>query len=69
MADYLLEIGLEEIPAHLVTESENQLIERIKNFFSDNLLDYKKIQAFSTPRRLAVLVHYLSNYSHSKDFL
>ncbi len=33
MADYLLEIGLEEIPAHLVTESENQLIERIKNFF------------------------------------
>ncbi|WP_143795404.1 glycine--tRNA ligase subunit beta, partial [Oenococcus oeni] len=67
MADYLLEIGLEEIPAHLVTESENQLIERIKNFFSDNLLDYKKIQTFSTPRRLAVLVHDLSNYSQSKD--
>ncbi|KZD14300.1 glycine--tRNA ligase subunit beta [Oenococcus oeni] len=67
MEDYLLEIGLEEIPAHLVTESENQLIERIKNFFSDNLLDYKKIQAFSTPRRLAVLVHDLSNYSQSKD--
>ncbi len=67
MADYLLEIGLEEIPAHLVTKSENQLIERMKNFFSDNLLDYKKIQAFSTPRRLAVLVHDLSDYSQSKD--
>ncbi|MDN6967285.1 glycine--tRNA ligase subunit beta [Oenococcus sp. UCMA 17063] len=67
MADYLLEIGLEEIPAHLVTKSENQLIERMKNFFSDNLLDYKKMQAFSTPRRLAVLVHDLSDYSQSKD--
>ena len=32
MSTFLLEIGLEEIPAHLVTSSEIQLIERTKKF-------------------------------------
>lgn len=31
--NYLLEIGLEEIPAHVVTPSINQLVERMTSFF------------------------------------
>ena len=36
MSTFLLEIGLEEVPAHLVTSSENQLIERTRNFLAEH---------------------------------
>ena len=37
MANFLLEIGLEEVPAHLVTPAINQLVERAENFMKDEL--------------------------------
>ncbi|GAP02199.1 glycyl-tRNA synthetase subunit beta [Fructobacillus pseudoficulneus] len=54
MADFILEIGLEEMPAHLVTSSEKQLVDRVSDFLADHRLGYKEIKPFSTPRRLAV---------------
>ena len=51
--NYLLEIGLEEIPAHVVTPSINQLVERMTSFLKENRLSFDKIEAYSTPRRLA----------------
>ena len=56
MANYLLEIGLEEVPAHLVTPAINQLVERMENFLTEERLQHGAIKPFSTPRRLAVLV-------------
>lgn len=56
MANFLLEIGLEEVPAHLVTPAINQLVARTENFFADERLSHGEIVPFSTPRRLAVLV-------------
>ena len=56
MANFLLEIGLEEVPAHLVTPAINQLVERAENFMADERLAYGAIKPFSTPRRLAVLI-------------
>ncbi|MFX3750219.1 glycine--tRNA ligase subunit beta, partial [Streptococcus suis] len=56
MANYLLEIGLEEMPAHLVTPAINQLAERLSDFLYENRLEFDAIRKFSTPRRLAVLV-------------
>lgn len=56
MANFLLEIGLEEIPAHLVTPAIEQLERRIADFMVDERLAYGTIKAYSTPRRLAVLV-------------
>lgn len=56
MANFLLEIGLEEVPAHLVTPAINQLVARTENFFADKRLSHGEIVPFSTPRRLAVLV-------------
>ncbi|WEV61381.1 glycine--tRNA ligase subunit beta [Streptococcaceae bacterium ESL0729] len=60
MAEYLLEIGLEEMPAHLVTPSINQLAERMEKFLSENRIKFNTIKKFSTPRRLAVLVEGMS---------
>ena len=54
MSKFLLEIGLEEIPAHLVTSSEAQLIARTTKFLSEHRLSVGHIQPYSTPRRLAV---------------
>ncbi|GAP00444.1 glycine--tRNA ligase subunit beta [Fructobacillus ficulneus] len=54
MADFILEIGLEEMPAHLVTSSEKQLVDRVSDFLATHRLAYQAIKPFSTPRRLAV---------------
>lgn len=56
MANFLLEIGLEEIPAHVVTPSIEQLVKRVGKFLDDNRIAYGEIKPFSTPRRLAVQV-------------
>ncbi|MGG5340574.1 glycine--tRNA ligase subunit beta [Enterococcus sp. AZ192] len=54
--DLLLEIGLEEIPAHIVTPSRLQLEQKVVKFLEENNLVYETVQSFSTPRRLAVRV-------------
>lgn len=54
--DLLLEIGLEEMPAHVVTPSMKQLEEKTIKFLDDNRLTYDTVEAFSTPRRLAIKV-------------
>lgn len=65
MSTFLLEIGLEEIPAHLVTSSENQLIERTKKFLSEHRLTVGDIKPYSTPRRLAVVLTDVAETSES----
>lgn len=58
--DFLLEIGLEEIPAQIVTPSMNQLKAKVSAFLESNALAFESIEAFSTPRRLAVRVNQLA---------
>ncbi|WP_407857250.1 glycine--tRNA ligase subunit beta [Enterococcus hailinensis] len=52
----LLEIGLEEMPAHVVWPSSKQLEEKVTKFLTDNSLTFESIESFSTPRRLAIRV-------------
>ncbi|MDF7636872.1 glycine--tRNA ligase subunit beta [Leuconostocaceae bacterium ESL0958] len=54
MADFILEIGLEEMPAHLVSKAEAQLVERTTKFLADHRLAVGAIKPYATPRRLAV---------------
>lgn len=58
--DLLLEIGLEEMPARFVTDSMNQLASKVQHWLEDSKIPFDEIKAFSTPRRLAVLVLGLS---------
>jgi glycyl-tRNA synthetase beta chain len=57
MADFLLEIGLEEVPARMVAGAEAELGKRISDLLKrERLLESNaKITSYSTPRRLAVL--------------
>jgi glycyl-tRNA synthetase beta chain len=58
MADFLLEIGLEEIPARMIAGAEAELGKRVCDLLTRERLlgSAAKVTTYSTPRRLAVLV-------------
>ncbi len=56
MNHYLLEIGLEEMPAQMILPAIQQLADKIKDTCQQNQLSFETLQTFSTPRRLAVLI-------------
>jgi glycyl-tRNA synthetase beta chain len=58
MADFLLEIGLDEVPARMIAGAEAELGRRVGELLTrERLLDAgAKLTTYSTPRRLAVLV-------------
>jgi glycyl-tRNA synthetase beta chain len=58
MSDFLLEIGLEEVPARMIAGAEAELGRRAHDLLTrERLLDTAaKVTTYSTPRRLAVLI-------------
>lgn len=65
MKQYLLEIGLEEVPARFLMEIAKQLQERVEDFLTDRRINFESSKSYSTPRRLAVLVEGID--SHQAD--
>jgi glycyl-tRNA synthetase beta chain len=61
MADFLIEIGLEEIPARMIAAAEAELGKRVSDLLTrerllaGDLSAGAKLTTYSTPRRLAVL--------------
>jgi glycyl-tRNA synthetase beta chain len=58
MPDFLLEIGLEEIPARMIAAAQAELARRVEELLTRERLlgSGHEIHSYSTPRRLAVLV-------------
>src|SRR5271169_1337450 len=58
MADFLLEIGLEEVPARMIAGAEAELGKRVQDLLTRErlLAPDAAVTTYSTPRRLAVLV-------------
>jgi len=58
MADFLFEIGLEEVPARMIAGAEAELKRRVVGLLERERLVAAgtEVKSFSTPRRLAVLV-------------
>jgi glycyl-tRNA synthetase beta chain len=58
MSDFLLEIGLDEIPARMIAGAEAELGKRVHDLLTrERLLDESAtVKTYSTPRRLSVLV-------------
>jgi glycyl-tRNA synthetase beta chain len=74
MPDFLLEIGCEEIPARMLHQAESELARRVlelvvrESLFVPSVsevasvfFDPEFVEQFSTPRRLAVLVHHVAD--------
>ena len=56
MADFLLEIGTEEIPARMIGAATDELTRRVRDLIArENLAAEPKLESYSTPRRVAVL--------------
>lgn len=58
---FLLEIGLEEMPAHVVIPSIQQLEKRVRDFLTEQHLEFGAIKTYATPRRLAILIEDLAD--------
>ena len=54
VAELLLEIGCEEIPARFLPAASQQLRQNIQRVLTDHSLGFEEIDAYSTPRRLIV---------------
>ncbi len=64
---YLLEVGVEEMPAHVVTKSIAQLHQRVAAFLKEERIDFAEIHEFATPRRLALLISGLADKQPDVD--
>ena len=72
MADFLLEIGLEEVPARMIAGAEAELGSRVNELLTRErlLATGAKLTTYSTPRRLAVLVEgVLASQADTEDQL
>jgi glycyl-tRNA synthetase beta chain len=56
MSDFLLEIGLEEVPARMIDAAQAELARRVEELLEREHLGHGRSQVFSTPRRFAVLI-------------
>ena len=64
--DFLLEIGTEEIPARMIDNAREELARRVRRLLEREALigrneEPSAIEAYSTPRRLAVLVRHVAD--------
>jgi glycyl-tRNA synthetase beta chain len=68
MADFLLEIGCEEIPARMIDAAQKDLLTRVAALMERERLGGAATPgAFSTPRRLAVLVNGIAAYQPDNE--
>ncbi|MCG7407836.1 glycine--tRNA ligase subunit beta [Paenibacillus sp. ACRRX] len=57
----LLELGLEEVPARFMRAAMEQLKERTERWLEAARISHEGVQAYATPRRLAVLVQHAAD--------
>src|SRR5579863_4459308 len=61
MPDFLLEIGIEEIPARMIDGAREELARRVGELLvRERLANGSEITAYSTPRRLAIVANAIS---------
>jgi len=56
LAQYLLEIGVEELPVGFIQTALPELVEKVKGALDTQSIAYESVAAYATPRRLALLI-------------
>jgi len=67
MADVLLEIGTEEIPARFMTRMLSELKKGAEEQLQNNRLDFEQLRVFGTDRRLALIINGLAEKQPDLD--
>lgn len=60
LRNFLLEIGVEEMPSRFMAPTLAQLAERSRKELAGNRLEFKGLRTFGTPRRLVLVIEGLS---------
>lgn len=58
---YLLEVGVEELPARFVEMGLGQLKDQIQKRLDEQAVDYDEIKSLATPRRLTIIIEGLAD--------
>ncbi|MHB8202410.1 MAG: glycine--tRNA ligase subunit beta [Desulfomonilaceae bacterium] len=66
--EFLLEIGIEEIPAGYIRPALTSLAELFSRFLENSLIAHGRIETFATPRRLIMRVSDVTEKSDSRTF-
>jgi len=56
MAEFILEIGIEEMPARFVPKLAEELAARFENLLAEAMIDFDCVDTYATPRRLTAHV-------------
>ncbi len=67
MADFLFELGMEEVPVSEILNIEKQLEEKFIIAFENDLIDYKSIESSSTNTRFMIYVKGISDKTKDKE--
>lgn len=54
--NYLIEIGVEELPAKYINNALEQFKNNAKKVFEDERINFEEIKAYATPRRLTLII-------------
>jgi glycyl-tRNA synthetase beta chain len=65
--DFLIEIGVEEMPAKAVKAASLQLTEKIEGWLKDNNISYGVSRSYATPRRLALMIEGVAEKQEDRE--
>src|SRR5690554_1527981 len=67
--EFLLEIGVEELPARYIKDAVEQLKGNMEKLLKEERLGYETFHTYSTPRRLTIIVKGLGDEGESQEDL
>ena len=65
VADFLLEVGTEHLPANAIAAAIDSLKSQFETFLQEQNISYESIESFATARRLAIIVHKMTTYTQA----
>ncbi len=64
---FLFELGLEEIPADMISPALEQMCQSVEKRLKEACIDHGSIRPFASPRRLAFLVEDLPDQQPERE--
>ncbi|MCD1146869.1 glycine--tRNA ligase subunit beta [Peptoniphilus sp. KCTC 25270] len=64
---YLIEVGVEELPSSYVSNALKDFQNNVENFLKEENISFESIEAYATPRRLALLISGLPEAQESVE--
>lgn len=67
MADFLFELGIEEVPVSEITAIKRQLLEKLKRSLQENRIKFQGIEAYATNKRFMLYIAKIAMKAEDKE--